>query len=181
MAHFMDTSILPEGVETLFQRSTVSLTLADALCDDMPLFAVNDAFLSMTGYSPEMALGKNCRFLQPDNGPGPVRERMRDFIHNSNSPQAKFVVPNVRRDGTPFLNLLYMSRLFRGGECAMILGSQFEVSKHSETSFELYELALKQDLRQMKMALSESGWAAMGTYDALASSHSLIVQARLDG
>ena len=42
----------------------VGISIADATEPDTPLVYVNDAFIDMTGYDREAALGTNCRFLQ---------------------------------------------------------------------------------------------------------------------
>ena len=163
----------------VLDKSGVSLSLADARLDDAPLIGVNTAFCNMTGYTAEQVLGRNCRFLQPGGGAGPVRERMRSFIADDQLTEGKFVVPNVRADGTPFLNLVYMSKLKFDGKVAYILGSQFEIVRHDDKALGLYEMALQQDIRQLRLVAGEMGMVMLGTFGQLASSHSIIAEMRL--
>ena len=44
-----------------------SVVISDPSRPDMPMIYVSDEFEAQTGYPPEEALGRNCRFLQ---GPG---------------------------------------------------------------------------------------------------------------
>lgn len=180
MAYFEDEKQLPDGFAALFKKSTVSLTLADCGRADFPLIAANQAFLDLSGYSASEVIGHNCRFLQPEGGPGPVRERMRSFLQDSKSESERFLVPNVTKDGTPFVNLIYMARLMKRGECRMILGSQFRINRGAGGDADLYDEALSQDLRRLNLLTDDSNWAVLGTFEALASSNSIIAQARLE-
>ena len=178
---FHDESVeLPEGLLALFERSTVSLTLADFEQPDCPLVAANARFFELCGYDPGEVIGKNCRFLQPEGGAGPVRERMRKFIRDDGEADGKFVVPNETKDGEPFLNLIYMSKLMRGDEPKLILGSQFRINSARAGMSDLYDRSLKEDLRKLNLLTSESNWVVLGSFEALASSNSIIAQARYE-
>ena len=179
-AFFDKDADLPAGLAALFEKSTVSLALADCSQPDLPLIAVNQPFLDLSGYSADEVIGHNCRFLQPPGGPGPVRERMREFIANSQESDARFLVPNVTKTGTPFLNLIYMTRLVKAGKSRMILGSQFRISPGGDRAADLYDKALVEDLRHLNLLTSESNWAVLGTFEALASSNSIIAQMRFE-
>ena len=49
------------------------ITIADPNLPDCPLMYVNEAFCSMTGYTREEIIGRNCRFLQgPDTDPASI-------------------------------------------------------------------------------------------------------------
>ena len=179
--HWLDTAPdFATDLDKAFRSSGVSLTLADPSMPDAPLVAVNDAFCEMTGYTPEQALGRNCRFLQPSGGAGPVRQRMREFLKDDGSDEDKFVVPNVTREGREFLNLVYMNKLRRDGEVILILGSQFDVSGKSATAVDMYETALREDVRQIGKVAGEQGAVMIGSYTSLASSHAIIARARLE-
>lgn len=176
-----DTSAdLPQGMTGLFERSNVSLTIADFTQPDCPLVGANPAFFEMSGYSADEVIGYNCRFLQPEGGAGPVRARMRRFLKQADALDGKFLIPNVTKGGEPFLNLVYMAKLQRDGETRLVLGSQFRVGKQIENKSEIYDRALKEDLRQLNLLTSENNWVVLGSLDALASSHSIIARTQYE-
>lgn len=180
MGFFADSTATPDGLSQLFARSGVSLTLADYTREDCPLVAANQAFCNLSGYAAEEFIGRNWRFLQPEGGAGPVRKRIRDFIGDSTVADGRFVIPNEKKDGTPFLNLVYMSKLKFKGEVSLILGSQFEIKNVAMSSADLYDRALKADLRKLNQLTNENNWGVFGSFDALASSHSILAQLRLE-
>lgn len=179
-AVFEEGADIPQGLKNLFENSNVSLTIADFKRPDCPLIGANKVFFDICGYSEADTLGKNCRFLQPESGAGPVTSRMRRFLADSNTRDAKFLVPNETKSGEPFLNLVYLSKLTRGGETALVLGSQFRVGRRSADLAELYDRALREDLRKLNLLTSESNWIVLGSFEALASSHSIIAQSRIE-
>lgn len=179
-AVFEEGCDLPDGFKKLFENSNVSLTVADYTRPDCPLIGANQVFFDICGYSEEEVIGHNCRFLQPKTGAGPVAERMRRFLADPVAKDGKFLVPNETREGEPFLNLVYMSKLTRGGKIALVLGSQFKVRTSSQDIAELYDCALREDLRKLNLLTSESNWIVLGSFEALASSHSIIAQARIE-
>ncbi|MFD1342542.1 PAS domain-containing protein [Litorisediminicola beolgyonensis] len=181
MSASCDDPPIPAGLRDVLQNSRVSLSLADFTQHDCPLIAVNERFCDLSGYRQDEVLGRNCRFLQPSGGAGPVRERMRTFLHDASQTHGRFLIPNIRRNGKLFLNLVYMSKLYRQGAVAMVLGSQFSVTGNSQHDTELYDAALLEDLRILKDVLSESAMLLAGSYESLASSHSIVAQAKLDG
>ena len=169
------------GLARSFTDSRISLTLADMRLPDAPLIGVNDAFVAMTGYDPQHSLGRNCRFLQPAGGAGPVRSRMREFLQDSDTEQDKFVVPNVTFDGKEFLNLVYMTKLRRGDELTYVLGSQFNITTGSAAAIELYDTALREDVKSLGKLAGEHGLVMLGSYESLASSQGIIAKARMEG
>ena len=180
MAHFDESANVPSGLRALFERSKVSLSIADLTRPDCPLVGINQTFCEMSGYSSDDALGRNCRFLQPDGGPGPVRQRMRAFLDDPTKLDGKFLVPNQTKAGEPFLNLVYMAKLERAGTAKLVLGSQFAPGQNNALGPDIYDLALEQDLRQLKLLTNGHNWTVLGSFDALASSHSIIARARME-
>ena len=179
-AIFDPAANLPEGLTGLFERSDISLTIADFMRPDCPLVGANAAFLQLSGYDAEEIIGHNCRFLQPEGGAGPVRTRMRRFLLQSDVFDGKFLIPNVTKGGEPFLNLVYMAKLQRDGETRLVLGSQFRVGKTVASESDLYDRALREDLRQLNALTNENNWVVLGSLEALASSYSIIARARYE-
>ena len=103
--------------------STASVVVADARRPDMPLVYVNPAFTTMTGYTSDEVLGRNCRFLQgPDTDPAD-RERLRDAIRARRSCHLR--IKNYRKDGSPFWNNLTVSPVHDSdGELTHYVGIQ---------------------------------------------------------
>ncbi|MDG5748942.1 PAS domain-containing protein [Qipengyuania sp. XHP0207] len=180
MDTFFTSAELPSGLRSAFAESRISLSLADANAQDMPLIAVNRPFCEMSGYGPDEVLDRNCRFLQPDESPEAVRKDMRGFLYDSDKLDARFVIPNVTKDGRKFLNLVYMAKLTKGDEVAFVLGSQFPVDPEKASEPDLYDRALKESLKQLNLLTGDDNWALLGSFDALASSHSIIARARME-
>lgn len=179
MTHCLDESDCPPGLMRLFGKSSIALTLVDPAMADEPLIAINEPFCRATGYAPDQALGRNCRFLQPAQGAGPVRQRMHAFVHSSTSDAARFVIANETRDGRPFLNVVYLANLRHASGRRLILGSQFVVSDRVPDRA-AYELALRTDLQTLAGVMAENDWMIMGSMDALANTASLLAQHRLE-
>ena len=56
---------IDESLKTrTMDEAPIGITVADATEPDMPLVYVNAAFERVTGYPPEYAVGRNCRFMQ---------------------------------------------------------------------------------------------------------------------
>lgn len=84
--------------------SIVGISVADMRQPDAPLIYVNNAFTALTGYSKDLAIGYNCRFLQgPDTDPREV-SRIREAIAAGDPYTGELV--NYRQDGTRFWNRL---------------------------------------------------------------------------
>ena len=171
---------LPPGLERIIMSSAVPMTLAPLLETDCPLRLANDKFCEMSGYEREFFQGKNCRFLQPKEGAGPVRARIRSFLGNSSLHHERFVLTNVRKNGERFLNLLYLSKLSRDGRFEYVLGSQFDINKLTADAPRLYDRALETDIRKTKELFSDTMWSLVGSFSALAESSVTIAQASLD-
>ncbi len=98
---------LPAGISAQsMQDLPISLVIADAQMDDMPLIYVNSAFEAMTGYSREAIIGKNCRFLQGDGTDEESRVAIREALDNGIEVTTDIV--NYRSDGKKFINRLML-------------------------------------------------------------------------
>lgn len=181
MSNCSDPSLCPPGLMDVFARSSTSLTLADTGKPDQPLIAVNQVFCDMVGYSPDEVLGRNCRFLQPPGGAGPVRQRIRTFIADPKAAEDRFVISNITKAGERFLNIVYLAKiLHRQGGSRLILGSQFADRMAGERA-RLYEEALVSDLTTLSKVVSEHNWMLLGSMQAIANTSALLARHHLDG
>ena len=169
-------TVIPERLAQYLEKSTVSFSLADMGESDMPLVLVNESFSRLTGYPTSAAIGRNCRFLQSVGMANAVRVRMREFFGSAQTLEAHFVVPNVRLNGDPFANLIYMSKLNGPAGQKLVLGSQFDVSHRASEPLTLYDRAMRDDVTRFGDLSRADGWQFMGTYDALANSAALVAQ-----
>ena len=123
-----DPGLIPQILSKILDSSVNGITLADPDMEDMPLVYVNKAFESMTGYTMEEVVGKNCRFMQGEDREQKERYMMQEAIKNSESIEITF--KNYRKNGELFSNHLEMSPLFdSNGNVLYYLGVQLDVTK----------------------------------------------------
>ncbi len=151
-------------------QSNVPVVVADASLPDAPLTIINAAFSEMTGYSSTEMLGKNCRFLQPATGAGPVTQRIRGFLADDTQEQSQFIVPNARKDGTRFLNLLLLTKLMHPQRAPLIIGSQFDITSRSTKELTTYNASLRYDMRLIEKLVKHAGRRMPPPDEALADS-----------
>lgn len=104
------------------------ITVADLRRPDQPLVFANRAFYTLTGYTPEETLGRNCRFLQ---GPGTDPEAIRILRHALDRGEAVTIeLLNYRKDGSPFWNRLSLAPVpGSGGRPTHYVGVQRDVTR----------------------------------------------------
>ncbi|TPX10214.1 uncharacterized protein E0L32_001411 [Thyridium curvatum] len=97
--------------------SSCALILCDLQQPDQPIVYASEPFYELTGYSHNEVLGRNCRFLQAPGGnvaPGSSRRYInRDLLRRmrksvDRNVELQLEVPNFRKNGTPFVNILTM-------------------------------------------------------------------------
>jgi PAS domain S-box-containing protein len=89
---------------SVVDHSIVGVAIADMRRPDQPLIYVNKAFTLITGYSRDLAVGYNCRFLQgPETDPREL-QRIRDAVAAGRPYSGELL--NYRLDGTLFWNRL---------------------------------------------------------------------------
>jgi len=178
--YFSDESGVPQSVKEFILSSSVPLSISNALPDDSPLVGVNSSFCTLTGYSPAEVLGRNCRFMQPAAKKPPVCSSIRAFLSDNEPNSKRFVIPNLRKDGSRFVNVLYISKIEQNGVVTHYLGSQFDFTKYGQAGIDIYEAALKTDLVNLNSLSNQMGWIFLGSFDALSTSQTLIAQAKFD-
>jgi PAS domain S-box-containing protein/diguanylate cyclase (GGDEF)-like protein len=78
--------------------------IADMRMRGQPIVKVNAAFEAITGYSPDEAIGKNCRYLQGSDRLQPEIAEIRAALTDGRP--CTVTIRNYRRDGTMFRNSL---------------------------------------------------------------------------
>lgn len=170
---------VPDELKTFFENSPIALALA--IPDgDHQLALVNRRFVELTGYASSELIGHNCRVLQRDADESEARAKLRAFLEYDLSPNVRTPILNFRKDGTPFVNLLYMSRLRSlAGETRYIFASQFDVSRAQPERLQGYDRELNQTLTRLSPVAAESGIIVEGTLTTIANSAAIIAQAKL--
>lgn len=170
---------LPPALIDYLTNSRVALAIASALGDN-PLLMVNPAFTALTGYEPEDVIGRNCRLLQRDAPNVEPRARLREFLASQRQPNVRTPIVNFRKDGTPFVNLLYMSRLRSSdGRADYVFASQFDVSRSQPEMLAEYDEALTATLGRLTPIAGEAGIVVEGTLLTIANSAATVAQAKL--
>jgi PAS domain S-box-containing protein len=142
--------------------SVVGICIADMRRPDCPLIYVNKAFTELTGYSRDLAVGYNCRFLQgPDTDPHEI-ERMRAALAAGLPYRGEIV--NYRADGTRFWNqlTLYPLQIGEGRKPDFYVSNQVDVStlradrQAASDEWEQQLQPLQADLGQVQQAIAEA-------------------------
>lgn len=101
----------------------MSVVISNPAHPDNPMIYVSEEFEVQTGYPPEEALGRNCRFLQgPDTDPDAIAA-----IRHALRAQTTFTIDilNYRKSGEPFMNRLRIRPLFdEEGRLLYYVGAQ---------------------------------------------------------
>ncbi|KQN36702.1 histidine kinase [Sphingomonas sp. Leaf407] len=170
---------LPRSLVDYALASRVALALACAR-EDNALLLVNPAFTALTGYAPDDVVGRNCRMLQRDAANAEPRARLREFLTHPRQANVRTPIVNFRKDGTPFVNLLYMSRLkSQDGVHDYILASQFDVSRSQGGLLADYDAALGRTLDRLMPIAEDAGILIEGTLLTIANTAATVAQAKL--
>ncbi len=142
-----DPGLIPQVLSKILDSCVNGVTLADPDQEDLPLVYVNKAFETITGYTLEETVGKNCRFLQGNEHDQTAVKQLREAIKNKIS--VEVVLRNYRKNGELFYNHLLMSPLFdSNGNLLYFLGVQYDVTPQIRAEEEIK--ALKEQLAAFK-------------------------------
>lgn len=91
------------------QNSQQCFIITDPSLHDNPIVYASDDFLTLTGYSQEEVLGRNCRFLQGTETCQEKVARVRKAVQAGEDVNVTFA--NYTSEGTPFWNSLFIAAL----------------------------------------------------------------------
>ena len=150
------TSHVPDNVKVGSQRgdpfaaavraTRMPMIITDPAQHDNPIVFVNDAFLTLTGYTRMEVIGRNCRFLQGPETEAEAVDRLREAIRREEDIRVDLL--NDRKDGSTFQNALYVGPVRdEADRVVYFFASQFDVSER---------YALTAEVERLKGALAEA-------------------------
>jgi len=101
---------LQKALETVRSLDRCAL-ITDPNQPDNPITYVSEGFIRHTGYTRDEIIGRNCRFLQGPGTDPAVRAELRKAVEARRIVKVRIL--NYRKDGTPFLNVLQITPIFR--------------------------------------------------------------------
>lgn len=170
---------VPQGLREYLEASNIALALASPTSDH-PLLFINQKFTDLTGYTAADIVGGNCRILQREVEDIAAHTLFQAFLQTENAAPVRAPLVNFTKDGTPFVNLIYMSRLRApDGETRYILASQFNISRIQPELLEAYDGQLAQTLAGLAPVAQDHEIVVDDTLATIADAVSTIAQAEL--
>lgn len=147
------TQAMPLSQTTLL-RSMEASNVAHTISEPdgaMNIVYANKAFSDLTGYDQDEIIGRNCRMLQGPRTEPNMIARIRAAIARSEATEVSLT--NYRRDGSTFLNRLYLAPVLDEvtGRPIAFIGIQSDASRLQ---------------RQMRFEQEHNNLAALGRYTA---------------
>ncbi|GAB4259524.1 MAG: hypothetical protein Kow0065_09560 [Methylomicrobium sp.] len=123
-----DPGLIPQILSLILDECVNGVTLADPDLDDMPIVYANKAFETITGYSREDVIGRNCRFLQGDDRNQEGIKLIEEAIKNKSS--VVVTLRNYKKSGELFYNSFKIIPLFdRNDRLIYFLGVQYDITQ----------------------------------------------------
>ncbi|MUV88959.1 PAS domain S-box protein [Halapricum sp. CBA1109] len=142
------------------EAAPIGITISDPSREDNPLIYANQQFHDRTGYSPEEAIGRNCRFLQGEDTDPETVARIRAAIDDERPVTAE--LRNYTRDGSMFWNQLEVAPVWDAdGELLNYVGFQRDVTEQVE-----YERALEESRNRYRTLVENFPNGAVALVDA---------------
>ncbi|WP_051330998.1 PP2C family protein-serine/threonine phosphatase [Aneurinibacillus terranovensis] len=116
--------------------TATGVTISNPRLPDNPVIYANQGFVTLTGYSLDEVLHRNCRFLQ---GEGTDKQTIKEIeaAIQSHKPISVELL-NYRKDGTPFWNELSITPVFdEAGEILYFVGLQQDVTRRKRAEQQL--------------------------------------------
>lgn len=135
-----DPGLIPQVLTKILDSCVNGVTLADPDLEDMPLVYANKAFETVTGYTQEETIGKNCRYLHGTDRDQEGLHRLREAIKNCQP--IEVTLRNYRKNGELFYNRLALTPLFdSNGKLIYYLGVQYDITPQVRMEEEIKRLA----------------------------------------
>lgn len=121
--------------KNLYERAVrdvgTGVVIADALAPNCPVIYVNTAFTTITGYTMEEVIGRNCNFLQGKDTEKEHIERIRAALKQQSRIQLEIL--NYRKNHEPFWNELVISPLHdEDGITTHFIGLQTDITHRQQ-------------------------------------------------
>jgi PAS domain S-box-containing protein len=121
-----------------FKATRMPMLITDPRQADNPIIFCNQAFVTLTGYSADELIGRNCRLLQGPNTDPDAVSRLRDAV--AAAEDVALDILNYRKDGTPFWNALFVSPVRNAdGDVIYFFASQLDFTTIKSKELELAE------------------------------------------
>lgn len=131
--------ISPELLERVVNASGDGIVVAEQEGNENILIYVNRGFETLTGYSADEILYRDCRFLQNGDNQQPGLDRIRDALREGKA--CREVLRNYRKDGTLFWNELSITPVHdEEDQLLYFIGVQKNVTALVESQQELERL-----------------------------------------
>ena len=125
MIHF-DLDHDGDNLVASIRGSPIASVISDPRMPGNPIVAVNDAFVTLTGYTVEEIIGRNCKFLAGPATEPWLSEQIAAGIREHRPVLVEIL--NYKRDGTAFRNAVLVTPVFdTEGTLEYFLGSQVEL------------------------------------------------------
>ena len=123
----MSISVTATSASEYLAHCDLAVSFSDPALDDNPRVWVNKAFVSLTGYSSQECIGRNCRFLQ---GPMTRNTDVRAIASSLNNNRIERTeLLNYRANGQPFHNSVIVGPVrAAGGAVVRCFGLQWDVT-----------------------------------------------------
>lgn len=108
------SNLEPEVLLKALQAACCGVVITDPNQVDNPIVYANRAFCSMTGYTRDEILGRNCRFLQGKDRKQPELSAIREALRTRTS--CTVILRNYKKSGEMFFNELAISPVFDQSE-----------------------------------------------------------------
>lgn len=130
------------------------ITISDVSLPDNPLIYVNQGFLSMSGYTREECLGKNCRYLQGSQTSYEEVAKIREAIYRQAPIQVELL--NYHKNGYAFWNALSLTPIFdEEGTLTHYIGVQEDITVKKKLQRRKEELKRQQIINETTFQAQE--------------------------